>query len=388
MRRLSILGSTGSIGLSTLDVVRRDPGRFRVAALAAGTNLALLAEQVLEFKPRFVSLAKPEDAPRLRARLGRARAAIGSGPEGAETAAAWPGADLGVSAITGIAGLLPTMAAVEAGKTVALANKESMVAGGPLLRRAASRSGAVILPVDSEHSGVFQCLAGQDRRLVKRVILTASGGPFLRTPLAALGRRSVRQALRHPRWRMGRKVTIDSATLMNKGLELIEARWMFDIEPERLDVIIHPQSLVHALVEMRDGSMLAQLGPTDMRIPIQFALTYPDRRPTAPAPLDLAAAGRLEFLPVEPGRYPLLAVARAAMAAGGTAPAAVSAANEAAVTAFLAGRIGFLQIAEVVAEAMRRHRPGGLSRLADVFAADRAARADAARIIEQRTPHD
>ncbi len=386
MRRISLLGSTGSIGLSTLDVVRRDRGRFRIVALAAGANLPRLAEQAAEFLPRFISVARPEDEARLKFLLGGLRIAVGSGPEGAERAAAWPEADLVVSAITGIAGLGPTMAAVRAGKTVALANKESMVAAGPLLRRAAARSGAAILPVDSEHSGVFQCLAGQDPRLVRRVILTASGGPFLRTPLARLGTRSVRQALRHPRWRMGRKVTIDSATLMNKGLELIEAHWLFDVEPARLDVIVHPQSIVHALVEMRDGSMLAQMGPTDMRIPIQYALTYPDRRPTAPAPLDLAAAGRLEFLAVEAARFPLLGVARAAMEAGGTAPAALSAANEEAVAAFLSGRIGFREIAEVVAEAMRRHRRAEPHGLAAIFAADREARAEAARIINQRTP--
>lgn len=386
MRSISLLGSTGSIGLSTLDIIRRDRGRFRVAALAAGGNLRRLAEQAAEFRPRFISVAKPEDEARLKALLGGLRVELGSGPEGAERAAAWPEADLAVSAITGIAGLAPTMAAVRAGKTVALANKESLVAAGPLLRRAAARSGAVLLPVDSEHSGVFQCLAGQDARLVRRVILTASGGPFLRTPLERLGTRSVPQALRHPRWRMGRKVTIDSATLMNKGLELIEARWLFDIEPARLDVIIHPQSLVHALVEMRDGSMLAQLGPTDMRIPIQYALTYPDRRPTPPARLDLAAAGRLEFLAVDADRFPLLGLARAALESGGTAPAALSAANEAAVEAFLSGRIGYLGIAEVVAEAMRRHRRAELGGLGAVFAADREARAEAARIIESRNP--
>jgi 1-deoxy-D-xylulose-5-phosphate reductoisomerase len=273
MRRISILGSTGSIGRSTLDVVRRNRGGFPVAALAAGSNLPLLAEQIREFHPRFVSVSRLEDAGRLKLLLGRLRTEIASGPDAALEAASRPDADLVVSAITGIAGLRPTLAAVRAGKTVALANKESMVVAGKFLRRAAARSGAEILPVDSEHSGVFQCLAGQDQRLVRRVILTASGGPFLRTPLRRMASRSASQALRHPRWRMGRKVTVDSATLMNKGLELIEARWLFDIGADRLDVLVHPQSVVHALVEMRDGSILAQLGPTDMRIPIQYALT-------------------------------------------------------------------------------------------------------------------
>ncbi|MDD8027249.1 MAG: 1-deoxy-D-xylulose-5-phosphate reductoisomerase [Acidobacteriota bacterium] len=388
MRPIAILGSTGSIGLSTLDVVRREPRRYRIIALAAGANLARLAAQVAEFRPRFVSVARPEDESRLRALLGGIRVAIASGPEGAEEAAARPDAELVVSAITGIAGLRPTMAAVRAGKTVALANKESMVTAGPFLRRAAARSGAAILPVDSEHSGVFQCLSGRDHALVRRVILTASGGPFLRTPLERLKTRTRSQALCHPRWRMGRKVTVDSATLMNKGLELIEARWLFDIEPARLDVLIHPQSVVHALVEMRDGSVLAQMGPTDMRIPIQYALTYPDRRPSAPAPLDLASVGKLEFLPVEEKRFPLLGVARAALDAGGTAPVALNAANEIAVEAFLAGRIGFCGIAGVVTDVMSRHRRTEPSGLAAVFAADREARAEAARIIAKRTLHD
>ncbi|MCX6561641.1 MAG: 1-deoxy-D-xylulose-5-phosphate reductoisomerase [Candidatus Aminicenantes bacterium] len=387
MRAIAVLGSTGSIGLSTLDVVRRRPKSFRIAALAAGTNLALLAAQIEEFRPGFVSLARPEDAGRLRALLGRRRVEIGVGPEGAEEAASRPEAGLVVSAITGIAGLRPTLAAIRAGKTVALANKESMVVAGAFLRRAASRAGATILPVDSEHSGIFQCLSGQDPRLVRRVILTASGGPFLHTPLARIESRTVRQALRHPRWRMGRKVTIDSATLMNKGLELIEARWLFDIEPARLDVLIHPQSVVHALVEMRDGSVLAQLGPTDMRIPIQYAMTYPDRLPSAPAPLDLAAIGRLEFRSVEEDRFPLFRVARAALASGGTAPAALNAANEAAVEAFLAGRIGFSGIAAVVSEVMDHHRRTDPADLAAVFAADREARTSAAHLIAKRIRH-
>ncbi len=387
MRRISLLGSTGSIGRSTLDVVRRNRGGFRIAALAAGSNLALLAEQVREFRPRFVSVSRPEDAARLKSLLGRIRLEVASGPEAAVEAACRPDADLVVSAITGIAGLRPTLAAVRAGKTVALANKESMVVAGKFLRRAAARSGSVILPVDSEHSGVFQCLAGQNPRLVRRVILTASGGPFLRTPLQRMASRTASQALHHPRWRMGRKVTVDSATLMNKGLELIEARWLFDIGPERLDVLVHPQSVVHALVEMRDGSMLAQLGPTDMRIPIQYALTYPDRRPSAPAPLDLASVGRLDFLPVEEARFPLFVLARAALAAGGSTPAALNAANEAAVEAFLAGRIGFGAIADVVAAVLDGHRRTEPSGLDDVFAADREARAAAAPIIAQRTRH-
>ena len=279
-----------------------------------------------------------------------------------------------VSAITGIAGLRPTLAAVRAGRSVALANKESMVVAGPLLRREAARSGASLIPVDSEHSGVFQCLAGLDRAFVHRVILTASGGPFLDTPLRELGKKTVRQALRHPRWKMGRKVTIDSATLMNKGLELIEARWLFDLDPTRLGVLIHPQSIVHALVETIDGSVLAQMSATDMRIPIQYALPYPAR---AAAPVPIRA--------VDERRFPLLGAARAAMIEGGAAPVVLNAANEAAVEAFLAGRIGFSGIAEVVGEVLDAARPASPHGLDGIEAVDRQARERARYIIERRS---
>jgi len=385
MRLLSILGSTGAIGRNTLDVVRRHKDKFRVAALAAGSNIELLAAQIAEFHPSFVSVADKQGADRLRLLVRSRSLRIVFGPEGAEEAGGYDGAEVVVSAITGIAGLRPTLAAVRAGKTVALANKESMVVAGPFLRRAAARSGALILPVDSEHSGVFQCLQGSDFRHIAKVILTASGGPFFRTPLRELRTKTVRQALRHPRWRMGPKVTVDSATLMNKGLELIEARWLFDIKPQRLDVLIHPQSIVHALVEMRDGSVLAQLGPTDMRIPIQYALTYPERELSLPRPLDLAAVRTLEFFPVEKRRFPLFQTAREALEEGGTSPVALNAANEAAVDAFLAGRLGFCGIADVVRAVMDGHRRAALSGLESIFAVDRSVRAAAVKIIAQRT---
>jgi 1-deoxy-D-xylulose-5-phosphate reductoisomerase len=385
MKRLSILGSTGTIGRQTLEIVRRHPREFRVAALAAGGNLDLLAEQIREFRPAFVSLADKPNAERLRTLLGTKKPRIAWGPQGAEEAGGFEGADLVVSAITGIVGLRPTLAAVRAGKTIALANKESMVVAGPFLRREAARSGAVFLPVDSEHSGVFQCLAGQDRSFVRNVILTASGGPFLSTPLRELRTKTVREALRHPRWKMGRKVTIDSATLMNKGLELIEARWLFDIPPDRLGVLIHPQSIVHALVEMRDGSVLAQLSATDMRIPIQYALTYPARR-EAPVPaLDLAAVSALEFRAVDERRFPLLGTARAALEEAGAAPVVLNAANEAAVEAFLAGRIGFCGIADVIRAVLEAPRPDPPDGLDAVFAVDRQARERARHIIERRS---
>jgi 1-deoxy-D-xylulose-5-phosphate reductoisomerase len=385
MRRLSILGSTGTIGRNTLDIVRRRPRDFRVVALAAGANLGLLAEQIREFRPAFVAVAAEKDALRLGSLLSGRRPDIAGGRRSIEEAGRFESAETVVSAITGIAGLGPTLAAVRAGKTVALANKESMVVAGPFLRRAAARSGAVIIPVDSEHNGIFQCLEGRNRTPVDRVILTASGGPFLDTPRREMTSKTVAETLRHPRWIMGRKVTVDSATLMNKGLELIEARWLFDIPPAKLGVLIHPQSIVHALVEMRDGSVLAQLSATDMRIPIQYALTYP-RRFDSPVPrLDLAAVAALEFRSVDESRFPLLGTARAALEAAGTAPVVLNAANEVAVEAFLAGRFGYGGIIDVVQAVMESHSPAALDGLEAVSAADQAARECARNIIERRS---
>jgi len=383
-RGLSILGSTGSIGTSTLDVVDRLEGRFEVVALAAGSNLPLLAEQVAKYRPRTVSVAGRRDAEKLKALVGDRRTKIVHGPEGAIEAARADGADVVVSAITGMSGFRPTLAAVRAGRRVALANKESMVVGGALIAREAARSGARLIPVDSEHSGVFQCLAGVKSRHVRKVILTASGGPFLETPLADLARKTPEEALRHPRWVMGRKVTVDSATLMNKGLELIEARWLFDLEPSRLDVLIHPQSAVHALVEMTDGSVLAQLGPADMRLPIQYALTWPERRATGLPGLDLVRTGRFEFLPVDERRYPLFGLARRALAEGGSLPVALNAANEVAVAAFLEKRILFTDIAAVVARVLDGHRPGPADAAAAIEDIDARARRDARRHLPQR----
>jgi 1-deoxy-D-xylulose-5-phosphate reductoisomerase len=294
------------------------------------------------------------------------------------------GADIVVSAITGISGFRPTLEAVRAGRRVALANKESMVVGGAVLRREAGRSGASIIPVDSEHSGVFQCLAREPRRHVRKVILTASGGPFLKTPLKDLKAKTLEETLRHPRWVMGRKVTVDSATLMNKGLELIEARWLFDLDPARLDVLIHPQSAVHALVEMTDGSLLAQLSATDMRIPIQYALTWPERRDTGLPGLDLAATGRLEFRPVDERRFPLFALARQALKAGGSLPVALNAANEAAVAAFLEKKVGFTDIAAVVGRVLEGHRAGPADSVEAIIDIDKTARREARRYLQQR----
>jgi 1-deoxy-D-xylulose-5-phosphate reductoisomerase len=384
MKRVAILGSTGTIGRNTLAVIAAHPEAFRVSALAAGANLPLIEEQVRAFKPGLVSLGKKEDAAALRTRLGRRGPRIVFGPEGAVEVGIAAGTDIVVSAITGISGLRPTLAAIRAGRRIALANKESMVVAGALLRREARVAGAEIVPVDSEHSGVFQCLAREKRKNVAKVILTASGGPFLKTPLREIPGKSVEEALAHPRWKMGRKVTIDSATMMNKGLELIEARWLFGLAPESLGILVHPQSIVHALVEMRDGSVIAQLSPTDMRIPIQYALTWPERLAPPLPPLDLADVGSLEFRRADERRFPLLRTAGWALREGESAPVALNAANEVAVEAFLAGRIGFGGIRTVVDETAAGHRTVPIRSLEDVFEADREARAAAYTILKRR----
>jgi 1-deoxy-D-xylulose-5-phosphate reductoisomerase len=384
MKNVAILGSTGTIGRNTLDVIRRFRRDFRVAGLAAGANSRLLEEQVREFRPGLVSLESAEDADAFRRAVKIRGLRVLAGLEGAAEIGGGPESDVVVSAITGINGLRPTLAAIRAGKTVALANKESMVVAGPLLRAEAAASGATIVPVDSEHSGVFQCLGGGNRPHVKKVTLTASGGPFFRTPLRELKSKSVAEVLAHPRWKMGRKVTVDSATLMNKGLELIEARGLFDLEPGELDILIHPQSIVHALVEMRDGSVLAQLSPTDMRFPIQYALTFPERRDSGLPSLDLARVATLEFHPVDVRRYPVLALAFGALRAGGSAPVALNAANEVAVEAFLAGKIGFLGISDVLHAALDRHAPSRIRGLEDILEVDRRTRERTLRIIRQK----
>jgi 1-deoxy-D-xylulose-5-phosphate reductoisomerase len=384
MKKVAILGSTGTIGRNTLDVIRHHRRHFRVTALAAGSNIRLLEEQIREFRPEIVSLERKEDAEFIRNRFKKDSLRVTHGLDGAQEIGGDPGNDIVVSAITGINGLKPTLAAVRAGKSVALANKESMVVAGSLLRAEARKSGARIIPVDSEHSGVLQCLAGENRRNVKKVTLTASGGPFFRTALSELRKKTVEEALAHPRWKMGKKVTVDSATLMNKGLELIEARWLFDFKPGELDILIHPQSIVHALVEMRDGSVLAQLSPTDMKIPIQFALTYPEREDAVLPPLDLARIGALEFYPVEAKRYPLIRLATWALREGGSAAVALNAANEVAVEAFLARRIGFLAISDVIHRAVDGYEQRTVRTLDDILDVDRLMRERTSQIIQQR----
>jgi 1-deoxy-D-xylulose-5-phosphate reductoisomerase len=384
MKNIAVLGSTGSIGTNTLELVGKLRDRFAVTGLAAGSNASLLARQVEKFRPRIVSLKTKDQAAKLKDALGNISVRIVHGPDGAQEVARFGGNDLVVSAITGIEGLRPTFAAVQAGTRVALANKESLVVAGHILRAAAQKSGAEIIPVDSEHSGIFQCLAKERRENVRKVTLTASGGPFFRTPLAEVKTKSVEEALAHPRWKMGKKVTIDSATLMNKGLELIEARWLFGLRPGQLDVLIHPQSIVHSLVEMRDGSTLAQLSVTDMKIPIQYALTYPERADALLPPLELSRVGALEFYGVDEKRYPLLALARQALESERSLPVALNAANEVAVEAFLGRRIRFHMIAEVVRKVLDGHKLRDVESLEAVFDIDRETRLLTENLIRQR----
>jgi 1-deoxy-D-xylulose-5-phosphate reductoisomerase len=380
-RRLVVLGSTGSIGEQTLAVAAEFPDRYQVTGLAAGRNLAKLAEQVRRFRPDAVSTADAAGADELRARLGAdAPAFIGSGADGLERVAVHD-ADFVMAALVGALGLRPTLAAIRAGRDIGLANKEVMVTAGALVRREVAAHGGRLLPVDSEHSAIFQCLAGQQREDVARLILTASGGPFRTWEASRIAQATVKQALDHPNWDMGPKISIDSATLMNKGLEVVEARWLFDMPPKRIDVVVHPQSIVHSLVEFTDGSVLAQLGLPDMRGPIAVALEYPRRLPLDVPRLDLTAIGRLDFETPDSKRFPCLELAFEALAADEAAPAVLNAANEIAVAAFLAGEISFPGIAAANAAVLDAHVSAAGERrlrdLDDVAEADAWARAQA-----------
>jgi 1-deoxy-D-xylulose-5-phosphate reductoisomerase len=381
MRTIALLGSTGSIGLSTLDLVRRFPERFKVYGLVAGENLKRLMSQIREFAPKCVAIKNEEDVPRLRKLLGNNRVEVLCGERGAAAVSMAHEVDIVVAAIVGGAGLVPTLAAVRAGKEVALANKEALVMAGEIFVSAAKQKGVRLLPVDSEHSAIFQCLQGNRRDEVDKLILTASGGPFLRTPLKLLNRATVAQALKHPNWKMGRKITIDSATMMNKGLEVVEARWEFDMDPSRIDVVIHPQSVVHSMVRYQDGSIIAQLGIPDMRIPIAYALTYPHRLKGGWKPLDLTQHGELSFLPVDSKRFPALQLAYAALKEGGTMSAVLNAANEVAVTAFLERKIGFRDIHRIIDKTMQGHVPRRPKQVDEILEADRWARERASSLI-------
>ncbi len=378
LKTISILGSTGSIGRQCLNVVESLPGRFAIAAIAAGSNVALAAEQAMRHHPKVVSLGNEEGARELRERL---RAAgvdplpeILFGSEGMERVATDPAAEIVVSAAVGVVGLPATYAAVKLGKTIALANKEVLVAAGELVTKAARQKNVDLLPVDSEHNAIHQCLRAGQRSEVKRLVLTASGGPFRKTPANKMLDVTPEQALAHPNWKMGKRITIDSATLMNKGFEVIEARWLFGMELGQIDVVIHPQSTVHSMVEFVDGSILAQLGPTDMRMPIQYALTYPERVSSNECVLDWTRLRRLDFAKVPARKFPCLWLAREASRRGGALPCALNAADEEAIAAFLDGRLPFPGIAAVIESVLERMPKIAFAEMDDVLAADAEAR--------------
>jgi len=385
--KLAILGSTGSIGRQCLSVVEAFPERFAVVALAAGTNLYELAGQIERHRPEVVSVgdaAKVDElAARLKAKGFAPMPAIHYGREGMLAVGTHPMADIVVSAAVGVVGLEATYEAVKLGKRVALSNKEVLVAAGELVMAAAAKSGREMLPVDSEHNAVHQCLRGGDRSEVRRLVLTASGGPFRKTPLAALKSVTPEQALAHPNWRMGNRITIDSATMMNKGFEVIEARWLFGMRPDQIDVVIHPQSTVHSMVEFVDGSVLAQLGPTDMRMPIQYALTYPERVASNQIALDWTKLRRLDFARVSTRRFPCLRLAREALKKGGALPCALNAADEVAVAAFLERRLPFLGISEVIERVLGRTPRMRFEKMDDVLTADSEARRMAGEEVDR-----
>lgn len=378
MKQIAILGSTGSIGCNTLRVVEAFQGEFSVAALGAGANVELLAEQVEQFRPRVVSVSDEASADQFRQELKKRGAVnlpkIAIGVDGLSEVATVDGAEIVIGAVVGALGLLPTYRALELGRRVALANKETLVVAGELMTKAAEKSGAELLPVDSEHNALHQCLRGEKRHELKRLILTASGGPFRNASREEIDQATPAQALKHPTWRMGAKITIDSATLMNKGLEVIEAHWLFNCSADEIDIVVHPQSVVHSMVELIDGSIIAQLGVTDMRHAIQYALTYPDRHPTQLPPLDLASLNKLEFFPPDTGKFPCVNLAYKALRAGGTMPAVLNAANEIAVAAFLDERIKFGQIPKLIQAVCDAHTVRDASSLDIVLGADAWAR--------------
>jgi 1-deoxy-D-xylulose-5-phosphate reductoisomerase len=372
-RKLAILGATGSIGKSTLDLIERNPDRFEVTAVTAATNVEALAQIARRTGAGLAVIADEARLPELRGHLAGTDCRAAAGEEALVEAAAGE-AELVIAAIVGCAGLRPTMAAVEAGRTVALANKEALVTAGALMTDAAARNGATLLPVDSEHNAIFQCLAGNRREQVSRIILTASGGPFRTASAETIGAATPAQAVAHPNWSMGAKISVDSATLMNKGLELIEAHYLFGLPSNRLDVVIHPQSVIHSMVEFVDGSVLAQLGSPDMRIPIAYALAWPERMETPAQRLDLASIGRLDFEAPDLERFPSLRLARDALEARGAAPVVLNAANEVAVASFLAGSIRFGDIARLVEDALGEMAFSPPQSVGDVLEVDRRTR--------------
>ena len=380
MKKISLLGSTGSIGVNTLDVVERYPEKFKVIALSAGSNIEVFAQQIRKFKPAMAAIFDTTKVDALKKLVGDLKVEIVSGAEGAVAVAALSEADMVVSGVVGSAGLLPAMAALKAGKTLALANKETLVIAGELVLKEAEHQNTRIIPIDSEHSAIFQALNGEKPERIRKIILTASGGPFRTFTLKEMETVTVKQALNHPNWSMGAKITIDSSTMMNKGLEYIEAKWLFGVNTQ-VEVIVHAQSIIHSMIEFVDTSIMAQLGIPDMRVPIAYALTYPDRFDSELPSLDLASMGDLTFEAPDFERFPCLKLAMDAMDAGKTLPAVLNAANEVAVQAFLDERIPYKDIAEIIRMVMQNHNPVALQELQDVLEADRWAREETEKTI-------
>lgn len=383
MKRLAILGSTGSIGVNALDVVRQFPERFEVIGLAAGHNIQLLKQQIQQFQPKVVSVLNKELSNALQRELSSTPLEILHGVEGLIQVAIHPEVDQVISGLVGAVGLIPTLSAIKTQKAIALANKESLVMAGEIIMEEAKKNRVQILPVDSEHSAIFQSLLGHQKEDVHRLILTASGGPFLNLPMDKLHEVTVKDALSHPRWEMGKKITIDSASLMNKGLEVIEAHWLFNIPVEKIDVQIHPQSIVHSMVEYIDGSIVAQMGITDMRIPISYALSYPQRLHLNLPHLDLSQKGGLTFFPPDPERFPCLKLAYQSIKIGETMPTILNAANELAVNAFLEGSIKFTDVPLLIQRVMEGHEVKSVHTIEDILRADQWARERSKAILER-----
>ena len=390
-KRITIMGSTGSIGTSTLDIVAAAPDSFTIYALVAGSNASLLAEQALKFRPKFVGINDERQLASLQSALVGTGIEVVAGTDACTSLAAEP-VDIVVAGIVGLAGLPSVMAAVRARQTVALANKESLVSAGGVVTRAAQRFGARLLPLDSEHSAIFQCWQGwaghsetgqicADTSDISHICLTASGGPFRDRSLDSFESITPADAIKHPNWEMGRKISVDSATMMNKGLEVIEAAWLFDLAPDRIEVLIHPEVAIHGLVYFRDGSVISQIGTADMKTPISYALAWPQRLPWDPSPLDLAGLGQLNFRNVDTARYPCFGLAVEALTAGGNAAAVLNGANEIAVSAFLNGKIGFMRIAEIVDAVLQSGSEGSVDSLEAVFATDKLARDAAHHLV-------
>lgn len=381
MKNIAVLGSTGSIGVSTLEIVRAFPERYRIVALSAGNNIELLKQQIEFFRPRIVSVVSEQDAEALTRSLKGVDVQIYCGIEGMTRCATAPESEMVVVAVVGAAGLIPTLAAIKAGKDIALANKETLVTAGSLIMEEVARQKVKLIPVDSEHSAIFQSLAGHRREDVRRLILTASGGPFRNYGPAHFKNISPAEALAHPNWEMGRKISIDSATMMNKGLEVIEARWLFDFPATMINIHIHPESVIHSLVEYRDGAVMAQLGVPDMKTPIAYALSWPERLPLVQEPLDLCQLGQLSFSEPDTERFPCLRLAYDALARGGTVPAVMNAANEVAVEAFLNTQLSFLEISQVIEKVMYQHRGEDLTTVEQALHADLWGRDKARELI-------